>query len=165
MEHFQKSIGQRGVVRPPLIHKHHGALPFHGFLDASQLAERGGNDRDEGRIAGNLAMEGERMLGRGQKVAEGQRHQRVRRKKEATATSAAHGTAIFALCRSWSFVAAATCIRLHKSWNRFTISPTNKRWSDRPKRLHRDLYPAVESTCFIALNKILCLVANSFSNK
>lgn len=61
------------------------------------------------------------------------------RREKGRETTAAPGTAIFTLRHSWSqrWVAAAadaTCIRLHKSEDRFSISLTNKRGSDRPRR-------------------------------
>lgn len=70
----------------------------------------------------------------------GQRHQRARGKKDARRLpppGQQFSLSVTAGPRRAAATAAAdaTCIRLHKSEDRFSISLTNKRGSDRPRRL------------------------------
>ena len=102
--------------------------------------------RDRGKRKREREKDG-RKHGPVQKETEGQRHQRARGKKDARRLPPPGQQFSLSVTAGPSW-AAATCIRLHKSQDRFTISLTNKRGSDRPTRLlHRDSYPPMQSTC------------------
>ena len=75
-----------------------------------------------------------------------------KKREKGRETTAAPGTAIFTLCHSWSIVGstAATCIRLHKSHDRSTISLTNKRGSD-PTAQEREREKEREGDRFIEI--------------
>lgn len=143
MHHFRQSIGRCTVARP-LIHKHHRApsvspLPRCPVTCSKRGCSSTGTNKAKREERGERESRKVREEGkRWDKDIKGQEG-----KKDARRLPPPGQQFSLSVTAGPRWAAAATCIRLHKSEDRFSISLTNKRGSDRPRR---SSHPTMQST-------------------